>query len=65
MLDSKSLYNSANINIIYQIILVFGKFFDFIVATAKETYFSILVEKVLHFWPEPKSSACFRQIQIM
>jgi len=53
-----------NINIKYHIIFLFGKFFEFILASAKETYFSILVEKILHFWPEPRNSACFRQIQI-
>jgi len=41
MLVSKSLYNTANITTKYQIVFLREKFFEYILATAKETYFSI------------------------
>ena len=41
MLVSKSLYNTANITTKYQIIFLREKFFEYILETAKETYFSI------------------------
>jgi len=54
---SYSLYNRENIVTKYQIIFLREKFFDFILAIAKETCFSILVEKSPPFSLEPKSSA--------
>jgi hypothetical protein len=44
---SKSLYNRANIITKYQIVfLTKKKFFEFVLAMARETYLSILVEKI-------------------
>jgi len=51
--------SKANIVTKYQIIFLREKFVDFILAAAKETYFRILVEKILPFSLEPKSSAYF------
>ena len=59
VLVSKSFCNGANIITNYQIIFVREKFFEFIVEISKETYFIVLVEKILPFYLKPKSSVCF------
>jgi len=41
VLVSKSHYNTANITTKYQIVFLREKFFEYNLATAKETYFSI------------------------
>jgi len=62
---SKSLYNRADIIKKYQIVFSREKFFEFIVAIAKETSFSILVEKVPSFYSGTKEfSLFFGEIQI-
>jgi hypothetical protein len=50
MLASNSLYNTENVITKHQIVFLKEKFFDFILAIAKETYFSILVEKIPPFY---------------
>jgi hypothetical protein len=45
---SKSLYNTAIITK-YQSIFLTEKFFELILVIAKETYFTILVEKIPRF----------------
>jgi len=49
MLVSKSLYNTAIIITKYLSIFLTEKFFELIVVIAKETYFTILVEKIPPF----------------
>jgi hypothetical protein len=44
-----SLCNTANNITKYQIVFVREKFFEWVLAIAKETYFSILVEKIPRF----------------
>jgi len=46
---SNSLYNRAKIITRHKIVFLKEKFFEFILVTAKETYFSIFVEKIPHF----------------
>jgi len=43
----KSLYNRANIITKYQIVFLREKFFELILVITKETYFGILVEKIV------------------
>jgi hypothetical protein len=47
LLVSKSFYNGANIITNYQIIFLREKFFEFVVVVSKETFFIVLVEKIL------------------
>jgi len=49
VLASKSLDNTASGITKYQIVLLTGKFFEFILAIAKEIYFSISVQKIPPF----------------
>jgi hypothetical protein len=49
VLVSKNLYNRANIILLYQIVFLREKLFEFDLAITKETYFSILVEKIPPF----------------
>jgi hypothetical protein len=49
VLASKILYNTANIITKYQSVFLTEKFFEFILVITKETYFTILVEKILPF----------------
>jgi hypothetical protein len=46
VLVSESLSSRPNISTIYQIVFLREKFLEFILAIAKETYFTILVEKI-------------------
>jgi len=55
----KNLYSRGNLITKYRIVFLGEKFFGFILAISKETYFSILVEKIHTFSLEPKSSFCF------
>ena len=59
VLLSNSLYNTANIITKYHILFLSKKLFEFILVIQKETYFTILVQKVPGFLLEPKTSACF------
>jgi len=45
---SNSLYNRGNIITKHQIVFLKENLFEFILAIAKDTYFSILVEKISH-----------------
>ena len=49
VLVSKSLDNGWNIITKYQVIFLREKFFELILTTVKETYFSILVQNIPHF----------------
>ena len=49
MLVSKSIYNTANFITKYQIVFLRKKYIEIILAVAKETYFSNMVEKIPPF----------------
>jgi len=59
VLVSKSLCNKAKIVTKYQILFLREKLFVFILAIAKDAYFSLLFEKIPHLSLEPESQACF------
>jgi hypothetical protein len=49
VLVPESLSSRPNISAIYQIVFLREKFLEFILAITKETYFTILVEKIASF----------------